>query len=68
MSATDRILIWMAKALDLKEFGELMMDLGDMPTLKQALCIIKKGARDTSTNQRLQRNTPTEASGSGAAR
>lgn len=43
MSATDRILIWMVKALELKEFGELMQELGDMPALKQALTIIRKG-------------------------
>lgn len=43
MSATDRILIWMVKALELKQFGDLMQELGDMPTLKQALTIINKG-------------------------
>lgn len=42
MSATDRILIWMVKALELKEFGDLMQELGDMPALKQALTIIRK--------------------------
>ena len=43
MSATDRILIWMVKVLELKEFGDLMQELGDMPALKQALTIIRKG-------------------------
>lgn len=37
MLPTDRILIWMMKALELQELGKLMMERGDMPILRDVL-------------------------------